>query len=129
MQHGMQVMELGMQNLGPFWRAWVMALFLVNGLLPLLFLRHPEARWMAALTWAQGMLMMALAGHLGFVRLLGVAHFAWFLVLPSLVRVGRTQRDWFGRWAWAALALSAVSLAIDVSDVARYLLGDRLPLA
>jgi hypothetical protein len=130
LMRGMEIMQRGMEALGPGWQAWVGLLFIVNGVLSAFLWRQRAARWMLGATWAGAMVLMLMAGQLGFVRLLGIAHFGWFLVLPLLWRLAQdpSVRRIERAWAQASLVLSIASLSLDALDMIRYLSGERAPL-
>lgn len=109
------------------WRVWVFTLFVLNALVPLFFLGHAEARLVLGTMVLAAVIMMVLADIQGFTRLLGLAHFPWIALLVLLVpRLGSIPNDEpFGWWLRVTLGLNAVSLVIDVTDVIRYLRGER----
>ena len=57
----------------------------------------------------------------------GLGHVLWFPLLYFLwTRLEGAPADGpFGIWLRALMAINAVSLAIDATDVARYLAGER----
>jgi len=121
----------GIRSLPFGWQLWVHALAGVNMVLPLLFWGRPEAMWTLA-AFAAGFFTGALMVRWqGFTRLLGLMHVFW---LPLLVWLwGRfplvPSSDPFGLWLRVLFLMNAVSLLIDVVDVARYVHGDRRPTA
>ena len=113
----------------PLWLAWIGLLMGANMVLPLLFLPAPEAIATLAVFLAAATTQMLLFSRLGFVRLLGVAHFLWFpLVVWIWIRmdVVPTGSPMY-LWMVSLVALNSVSLAVDVADVSRYLVGERTP--
>lgn len=113
----------------PLWlRVWVFWLMAVNTA-SLVFLRHLEARGVLAAWVANLLLMPALFELQGYTRLLGLSHIVCWT--PMLVWLARRRGRWpgpsTGAGAWLRLLVlsDAVSLAIDVVDVARFALGDR----
>ena len=122
--------ETMLTKLHPGWFGWVMALVAMNMLIPLLFIKKTEARVTIAVILVQSVAMLLLFAELGFTRLLGLAHFGWFWLIWYLwsrldQHPGGTL---FGKWMRAVLLMDAISLVLDVTDVIRYLLGDRAPL-
>ena len=109
------------------WRVWVLLLVLVNLVVPLFFLEHAEARTVIAVFFVGALLMTLLTALTGFSRLLGLGHVLWFPLLYFLwMRLEAAPADEpFGIWLRALMAINAVSLAIDATDVARYLAGER----
>lgn len=122
--------EAMLTGLHPRWFGWVMALIAMNMLIPLLFIKHTEARVTMALILVQGGVMLLLFAGQGFTRLLGLAHFGWFWLIWYLwSRLNQYPGNTlFGKWMRAVLTMDAISLVLDVTDVVRYLLGDRAPL-
>ena len=109
------------------WRVWVSLLVLVNLVVPLFFLERAEARIVIAVFLVGALLMTLLTALTGFSRLLGLGHVLWFPLLYFLwTRLEGAPADGpFGIWLRALMAINAVSLAIDATDVARYLAGER----
>ena len=72
--------------------------------------------------------MLWLYDQVGFVRLLGIVHIIfWGPLVVHLFRrlVDATIITPFRQVIWLLLATLCISLAFDVTDVARYLLGER----
>ena len=113
----------------PLWLAWIGLLMGANMVAPLFFLPSPEAVWTLAVFMAAATTQMLMFSRLGFVRLLGVAHFLWFpLVVWIWIRMdGLPTGDPMYMWMACLVALNSVSLAVDVADVGRYLVGERAP--
>lgn len=109
------------------WRVWVLLLVLLNLVAPLFFLERAEARIVIAVFLVGALLMTLLTALTGFSRLLGLGHVLWFPLLYFLwTRLEGAPADGpFGIWLRALMAINAVSLAIDATDVARYLAGER----
>ena len=120
----------------PMWlQAWVGVLAVVQ-LIGLVFMvGRADGRWrlrpepivMLVSLIAASTLMEWLYGQVGYVRLLGLAHlvcwtpvYVWFLGRRGVVGTGSL----FGKWINAYLVVVGISLAIDVVDVIRHLLGD-----
>lgn len=120
-----------MLNLHPGWLLWLAALMAVNAVAPLFFLPAPEAVVTLALVGAGILIMTVIFARWGFVRLLGLAHFPWFLLIPwiwsrlGVAPAGSPQR----LWMLALIAMNGVSLLIDVADVVRWVNGERGPMA
>lgn len=108
---------------------WITLLLLVNMAVPLLFVTTVEGQWVLAAMMLGALTQMAIFRSQGFVRLLGVGHIYWVPLLPWLwTRLDRSlPPEPFAMWMAAVIVLNGVSLIIDVSDVWRYLSGERTP--
>jgi hypothetical protein len=111
------------------WRVWIGILVLVNMIVPLFFLPRLEAIAVLVALMLGGVSQMAMFGRLGFVRLLGLGHIWWIPMLVWLSpRVDPLDPQGpFGYWILALFVVNSLSLLIDVTDVVRYVLGDREP--
>lgn len=110
------------------WPLWILALMVANGVLPLLYLGTPEARVVLGAMMVGAVTQMAIFAKKGFVRLLGAGHFLWLIMLPWLwTRLGDAPAGLFRNWILAVLVVNGISVIIDVTDVVRYLKGDRDP--
>lgn len=107
--------------------AWVTVLIVMNLLGPLFFLDRIEARVVLVVFLVAGTLMGLLTARAGFTRLLGLGHFVWFPLLAWLVpRVDQfPAHEPYGLWVRGLIVVNALSLAIDVVDVIRYVRGER----
>ena len=116
--------------LSPGFRVWLGVLIVLNGVVPLWFLDHPEA-WVAMATVHGGFLVgVVLFQRYGFTRLLGLMHAPW-IVLLVLVWGAMGQvpaSDPFGLWLRVVFTLDAIELVFDAKDVIKYLAGDRQPV-
>jgi hypothetical protein len=89
-----------------------------------------EARVVVATFLAGALLMTLLTMATGFSRLLGLAHIVWFPLIyylwnrTSLVAAD----DAHGIWLRLVILADVISLAIDVTDVGRYVAGERADL-
>ena len=117
----------GLMKMPVHWRVWLMILVTVNLIVPIFFINRVEAQLVIAAMLAGMMLMTILTGLTGFTRLLGLGHIFWIPLLYFLwTRLGEVPADgFFGIWIRALMVLNALSLAIDASDVIRYVAGDR----
>ncbi len=117
----------GMLSMPTPWRLWLLVLVAFNALAPMFFLPRLEA--LATLgALAVSMSLMTLLTHwTGFSRLLGLGHVAWVPLLLFLwTRLGSAPAEEpFGLWIRGVIALNAISLVIDASDVIRWLAGER----
>ena len=108
---------------------WI-ALFLVaNMIVPLIFIRTPEAQVVLAALMAGAITQLALFKRMGFVRLLGVGHMYWVPLIPWLwARLqAASSGGFFQFWLLVVIVFDGVSLVIDATDVIRYSRGDRAP--
>lgn len=120
----------GLATLARPWWIWIAALILVNGLVPLLFLRTIEARVVLLSFLLAAGIQMAIFSRLGFVRLLGAGHLTFWIPMlvwlwPRALAAGAASG--FGKWLWAVVILDVAASLIDAVDVVRYVLGDRRP--
>ena len=104
-----------------------MVLVAFNMIAPLFFITHVEAQVTLAALFAGMIIMTVLTAVTGFTRLLGLGHFLWFILVPFLwTRLDSFPVDGImGWWIRGVIAVNALSLVIDVTDVVRYLAGDR----
>ena len=117
----------GMLSMPTPWRLWLLLLVAANALAPIFFL--PRLAALATLgAFVFSISLMTLLTHWGgFSRLLGLGHIAWIpLVIFLWTQLGSAPAsDLFGLWIRAVIAINAISLVIDASDVVRWLAGDR----
>ena len=116
--------------LSPGLRVWLGVLIVLNGIVPLWFLDHPEA-WVAMATVHSAFLIgVVLFKIQGFTRLLGLMHVPWIILLALLWgKMGQVPTsEPFGVWMRVVFALDAVALVFDAKDVIKYLAGDRQPV-
>jgi len=111
------------------WLAWVMLLMAANMVFPLFYLGTAEGKVVLAVFFFGALVQMAIFSAKGFVRLLGVGHIGWVPMLFWLwTRLGAAPAgSLFRYWLLATMALVALSLLIDATDVIRYLRGERGP--
>ena len=109
--------------------AWMGLLIGVNMVVPLYFIRTLEAKVVLAAMICGLLIMTAVFGAKGFVRLLGIGHIAWVPMIPWLInRLDNTTfQSFFGYWLAAIIILNFLSLIIDGIDVLRYIKGERGP--
>ena len=77
-----------------------------------------------------GILQTAIFSSKGFVRLMGLGHFHWIpMVAWLLTRFDITAPQGpFEIWMAVVVVFDVLSLVIDLSDVVRYVAGDRQPI-
>lgn len=93
---------------------------------------HREARWMLL------GILLGMAGTLvayavfGFTRLLGIGHILfWTPTLIYIITVrgrGYYEKTLFSKWMLLAAFVIGASLAFDVIDLLRWVLGERGPI-
>ncbi len=117
----------GLRKMPLYAQLWVALLVIANGIVPLFFLGRIEADVTLIVFLANAAVMMVLTKEYGFTRILGAGHFPWFLLLVYLVtRLDAIPAaDAYGLWLRAVMLINAISLIIDVTDVVRYVRGDR----
>jgi len=117
----------------PTWvLVWVNAMVAVLALSIAFSFSYREARWIL-LGVTLGMLGTIGAYALfGFTRLLGLGHILFWT--PTLIYIV-TVRGWktyhktlFSRWLILAAIIIGISLAFDVVDLLRWILGERAPI-
>ena len=127
LDEGLVHLLIGLREMPLGWRLWVGLLVAVNAVAPLFFLDRPEARLTLVAIVVAALVMSLLAAWRGFTRLLGAGHAPWFFLLPWIVSRWETAPldEPFGLWLRVLVAINALSLVIDVTDVARYAAGER----
>ena len=108
---------------------WISLLLLVNLVVPLAVIGTVEGQAVLAAMVLGALTQTAIFRSKGFVRLLGIGHIYWVPLLPWLwTRLGGfPPNEPFTMWMTAVIVLTFVSLVIDVSDVWRYIGGERTP--
>lgn len=124
-----KVFARGVFTLAPFWWLWLGALMAVNVVLPLAYRSTLEARVVLAAVAIGTVIQFGIIARLGFVRLLGIGHVHWLLMVPWLASrlAAHGTADGFGKWLLAVVLIDSISLSIDVTDVTRWLRGERTP--
>lgn len=116
---------------GPQWvYYWVVFMGMIFFLsIPFAFKSKQARAILVATLIVAPMIMMWLYGQYGFERILGLGHIIpW---TPALYYVFKTRKDWLGgqsltsKWLTLTVIVMCISLVMDVTDVARYLLGER----
>ncbi|MEO1266874.1 MAG: hypothetical protein AAFX99_02185 [Myxococcota bacterium] len=115
----------GIASLHPAWWPWLVLMVTLNLVMPLIFISHTEAQATLFFMMVSGVIAIAVVGALGFVRLVGLMHIGWFILIPYLAfRIGEAEGLFYG-WMLATLIVNSICLVIDVVDVGRYLAGER----
>ena len=114
----------GAWALGPAWRVWMILLLLANAVAPWFFL--PKLAAVVTLVATATALPLALAiirlqGQ--YTKLLGMIHAPWVPMLAALLYLFPWDGDFdaYKAWLTCSIVLSAISLAIDATDVCRFL--------
>lgn len=100
---------------------------MLNGIIPLFFLRQSVARWVLASFLIGVLLMSWLTKQFDFTRILGVAHIAW---IPGYVMTWLAVGQYpagsaISIWLWVLLVINSITLLFDIWDVIRWLRGER----
>lgn len=119
----------------PLWvQIWLNWMALGAFLLPLLLFIWRETRLTAAIIvlthTLNGFAVMYLFNTLGYVKLLGFPHLIfWGPLLWYLIRFVNREAPppWATRILWILISTLAISLAFDLVDTIRYVLGERAP--
>lgn len=106
---------------------WVLYLGLVNGVLPLFFLPRTEVLVVLAVFLVGFCALVLLTSHFGFTRILGLGHALWIPLVGYLIfRLPHDPpTDVFGILLRIVVVTDSVSLVFDITDVIRYVRGDR----
>jgi len=117
----------GILSMPLHWQLWLGLLVGANGVAPLFFFGHVEARVVLVTLVASMVLMTYLTSRYGFTRILGLGHVLWIPLFGFLfTRLGDIPAvDTFGIWIRTLIVLNGISLVIDTIDVVRYFTGDR----
>ncbi len=114
-----------LKGLGPYWGIWLKVLGLLNFIVPIFLIYHPMAQITLLIFLLQAVFMLFLFSVYGFVPLLGLAHFGWFILLYILfqnVALVGEQNLIFRCWFFTLIIANSISLVIDVYDVGRFFL-------
>ncbi|MGD8581782.1 MAG: hypothetical protein PVF06_04025, partial [Gammaproteobacteria bacterium] len=112
------------------WRVWFWALSIVNLVMPLIFISRPEAQLTLVAYVIAATTIVLMHRHMGWVRLLGVGHFPWLVLVPWLILsyLETTPEGVFALWLITVITVDLLCLAIDIVDLYRYAAGERAPL-
>ena len=74
--------------------------------------------------------LVFLTSRFGFTRILGLGHILWIPLVGYLVLrlAHHPPTDPFGIWLRVVVVTDAISLVFDITDVIRYVKGDRVDL-
>tara|TARA_B100000315_G_C14511865_1_gene557353 strand:- start:781 stop:1161 length:381 start_codon:yes stop_codon:yes gene_type:complete len=106
---------------------WMQILMLFNIVIPIFFFQSLEAKvalLCMLIALSLGLFLFKLKGY---TRLLGLMHFPWIgLIIFLIYRIPRMQPGLtFGIWVIALIVLNSVSLIYDITDVVKYMAGQR----
>lgn len=120
----------------PLWlQSWIMILVAAHLIAIFFIVVREDSNWRVRIEpiaiivsfFAAGALMNWMYSQVGYVRLLGLAHIAfwtpvyiWILTRRKAIGIDSI----FGKYVHAYLGIAGISLVIDAIDVTRYLLGD-----
>jgi hypothetical protein len=112
-----------------YWLVWIAVLIAVNMIGPLSIIKSIEAQVVLSVAVIGGIIQMLIFKAKGFVRLLGLGHFLWIPMVPWLFSrlEGAAPETPFYYWILMVICLNSLSIIIDVTDVIRYILGERAP--
>ncbi len=118
-----------MLKMPKFWQGWILVMFLTNMGGAFVYLGTVEAWAVLAGLMTGAFLQSSIFAAKGFVKLLGLGHVAWVPMVPWLwMRLDLAQPgSAFAWWLTAVIVLDGISLVIDLTDVIRYLAGNRTP--
>ena len=107
-------------------RAWLMVLGISNMMIPLLLIRHIEAKIMLLCTILGFIIGVQMHKRKGMTRILGLMHLPWLFAIFFLIKaiITRGVFDLYGLWMVMALLLISISLTIDIRDATRYYSGE-----
>ena len=110
------------------WQMWLAILIAANMLMPVLFIQTREAQVVLGSMMVGMTIMTIIFKAKGFVRLLGLGHLPWILMIPWLSTRIETPIDGaFEYWLIALITLNSITVIIDTVDVVRYVKGEREP--
>ena len=125
-----------MAEFGPSWlRVWLPLLMLGGFLAPLALLIWRQTRLTGVITFLASLIAAVgidyMYKQMGYVKLLGLPHvIVWTPLVAYLIL--QLRRDglpvWPARLIKFIIAILCISLVFDYVDVARYFLGNTLPL-
>jgi hypothetical protein len=123
--------------LQPMWlQIWLNVLIFGAFLLPLSFLIWRQSRVAGIVTLVASVVAGAsvawMYGQMGYVRLLGLPHLIFWTPLAIYLwrQIKRADMPvWPRRLMSVTLVIIAISLVFDYTDTARWVLGEREPLA
>lgn len=112
----------------PVPRIWCVWLVGVNAAC-LYFIGHIEAQVVLAVTAIAVVIQTAIYQRIQFTRILGIVHILWipmFAWMALRIDTIQTEPDLFV-WIIVLAVTNAISLAVDLVEVARFIAGDRAP--
>ena len=129
-------LEEAMADQAAWLNIWLPILMFGSFALPLALLIWKPSRTAGFATIIAGLLSFVAISwmyeQLGYVKLLGLPHVLFYtpLVIYFVSRLRSGALPKYARWVMTvSLVIILISLAFDYTDVARYFLGERTPLA
>ncbi len=113
----------------PVPKIWAVWLVVVNST-SLLFIKHIEAQVALGAVGVAVLAQALIYQRKRFIRLLGTTHFIWMPMLMWIIlRLESLQegQSAFHVWLIMLIATNLICLAIDASDLTRFILGERKP--
>lgn len=110
-------------------RLWIFSLVVVN-MGGLFLFEGIEVKIVAGVFNVQAPIMVYLYQQHGFVRLLGLGHFLWPVMLPWIwfSRLPQIENnEGLSNWLTVVVVLNGISVVLDIMDVYRYFNGERKP--
>ncbi len=106
----------------PWVPTWMLYLMLIN-LASLGFWQQPLAKLIFGVFLLSVVLTLALYSRLGFVKLLGLGHLPWMLLVPYLAAKLPVDHNDFDLYLIIFLISVSISLLVDAVEVWRYCLS------
>ena len=111
----------------PVWVGiWVLFLMVIN-MASIAFWQEPLAKLIFITFMISAVLMLGLYSIYGYVKILGMGHFLWILLIPYLVTNLPVADDTFNNYLVAFLITISISLVIDIVDVWKYFSNGSTP--
>lgn len=119
------IVFLRFRPMARIWNVWLVGVNLTC----LYFIGHLEAQVVLATTLVSVVVQAIIYGRIGFTRVLGIGHllwipmFAWMATRSDAIAAHPDLQAWI-----LVLALTnAVSFMVDITDVTRFVKGERAP--
>ncbi|MFU8813375.1 MAG: hypothetical protein ACNA78_10450, partial [Balneolaceae bacterium] len=101
---------------------WVFFMMVIH-LAAIAFWDEYLAKAIVVIFMISSMLMMGLYSAYGFTRIMGFGHVLWIPLAVWIATSIPGAEGWFATYLMALLITIVISLAIDITDVIRYLKG------
>ena len=108
-----------------YWTWWMQAILFFA---PVVFIRHAPARWLILAQVINTVIAYCVFVAEGnqVTRIYGMGHLVW--IFPAwMLAVEIKSEKWLGYRVFAALAVATIiiSLGFDITDIIRWIMGDR----